>query len=120
MLSLAGLQCKNADTEALFDWSDAVIFVFQKSFYLGVYYEDLAHRNPNLEVAKLICISIPKSSIERMRVGRKQCFDSLLGTVDQYIIIFSKSTKIIQDFFFLLDFVCVPRSTSYSPLGMRS
>jgi hypothetical protein len=93
---------------------------FQKSFYLGVYYEDLAHRNPNLEVAKLICISIPKSSIERMRVGRKQCFDSLLGTVDQYIIIFSKSTKIIQDFFFLLEFVRVPRSTSYSPLGMRS
>jgi len=32
--------------------------------YLGVYYEDLAHRNTNLEVAKLICISISKSSIK--------------------------------------------------------
>jgi hypothetical protein len=34
------------------------------SCYLGVYYEDLAHWNPNLEVTKLICISISKSSIE--------------------------------------------------------
>jgi hypothetical protein len=32
MTSLAGLQCKNADTEALFDWSDGVIFVFSKIF----------------------------------------------------------------------------------------
>jgi hypothetical protein len=34
------------------------------SCYLGVYYENLAHWNPNLEVTKLICISISKSSIE--------------------------------------------------------
>ena len=39
--------------------------------YLGIYYEDLAHGNPNLEVTKLISISIPKSRIERMRVRRK-------------------------------------------------
>lgn len=34
--------------------------------YLGVYYEDLAHRNTNLEVAKLVCVSISKSSIKRI------------------------------------------------------
>jgi hypothetical protein len=90
-----------------------------KNSYLGVYYEDLSHRNPNLEITKLVCISIPKSSIERMRVGRKQCFDSLRETVYQYILLFPKST-IMSSSFFLLDFVCALGSNSYSPLGMRS
>ena len=105
MPSLAGLPCNSADREACWlEWRRGSL-VFNCS-YLGVYYEDLAHRNPNLEVTKFICISIPKSSIERMRVRRKQCFDSLCGTVYQYILLFPKSTNNEFKLFFLLDFLC--------------
>lgn len=45
--------------------------------YLGINDEDFSLRNSNLNVAKFISVSIPKTSIEWVAIRRKQCLDIL-------------------------------------------
>lgn len=75
MLSLVELQHNYAVTDV--NRREGQVNFHVLDCYLGIYYEDLANRNTNFEVTKLICISISESSIKWIRVSRKQIFDGL-------------------------------------------